>query len=245
MKERAIPETKGMRRQKVAKVVNACTEGFKGFCYHSPRHVVTYLVRGIIILLPLVVTIWVLRWLFHLLDGLLAPVITMAFGRPIPGVGFGIVLVAIILAGFLGVALGYRRVFQSFEDTVAKIPLVGSIYGGTRQIVTSFTTSTSSKFVEVVFLEFPRKGIYTVGLVTGRVKDENGRSLVNVFVPTAPNPTSGFLQIVPDSDIIKSNMSVNDAMKLVISGGKVANYGIADALAQSVEPENKGVVAKV
>jgi uncharacterized membrane protein len=168
----------------------------------------------------------------------------MAFGRPIPGVGFGIILVLIVFAGFLGVVVGYRRIFQIFEDVVAKIPLVGSIYGGTRQIVTSFTTSTSSKFVEVVFLEFPRKGIYTVGLVTGRVKDENGRCLVNVFVPTAPNPTSGFLQIVPEAEIIRSGMSVNDAMKLVISGGKVSNYGIADVLAQAVVPENKATVVK-
>jgi uncharacterized membrane protein len=245
MKEGPIPETKSMRRQNVAKVVNACTDGVKGFCYRSPHHIVTYLIRGIIILLPLVVTVWVLRWLYNLLDGLLAPVITMAFGHPVPGVGFGIILVLIILAGFLGIVVGYRRIFQIFEDVVAKIPLVGAIYGGTRQIVTSFTTSTSSKFVEVVFLEFPRKGIYTVGLVTGRVTDENGRCLVNVFVPTAPNPTSGFLQIVPEPDIIKSNMSVNDAMKLVISGGKVANYGIADVLVQSVEPDNKAAVAKV
>lgn len=93
-------------------------------------------------------------------------------------------------------------------------------------------------------MEFPRKGIYTVGLVTSEVMGKDGRKVLNVFIPTTLNPTGGFLQIMSESDIIRSSMSISDAMKLVISGGKVSNPEIADMLVNIPEPENKATVLK-
>jgi len=91
-------------------------------------------------------------------------------------------------------------------------------------------------------MEFPRKGIYTVGLVTSEVKNKSGRKLLNVFIPTALNPAGGFLQIVPESGVIHSSMSISDALKLVISGGKVTRDDIADMLLQVPEPRSEDKV---
>jgi len=122
--------------------------------------------------------------------------------------------------------------------------VLGAIYGGARQILQSFTNNSSDKFLEVVFMEFPRQGIYTVGLVTSEVKDRHGKKILNVFIPTAPNPTSGFLQIVPESDVVKTSMSVNDAMKLIISAGKVSDGDIANMLSKVSKNGNKRELAR-
>lgn len=231
-----------MSKNSVRQIAMTCGEGIKGFCYGSPRHVITYFVHGLIMMIPLAVTIWVIVWLFNLIDGVLSPILTWAFGRPMPGMGFGILIISLVLIGYFGVKVGHRRTFDFVEGRLIKIPILGSIYGGTRQILTSFTTSADGRFLKVVFIEFPRKGIYTVGLVTCEVTDRNKRKILNVFIPTAPNPTSGFLQIIPESDVIHSSMSVSDAMKLIVSAGKVSRTDIADMLGGFPEPESTGQV---
>ncbi len=198
----------------------------------SPRCIGSYLVHGLIIIIPLAVTLWLLIWFFRLIDGILAPILEWAFGRPMPGLGFLIIVALVILIGFSGVRVGRRKFFDFLESRIMKIPIVGGIYGTTRQILNSLSTTTTSKFLEVVFMEFPRRGIYTIGLITSEVKDRNGTKILNVFIPTAPNPTSGFLQIVPESDVIKTSMPVDDAMKLIISAGKVSREDIADMIKQ-------------
>ncbi|MFC2067875.1 DUF502 domain-containing protein [Chloroflexota bacterium] len=207
------------------------------FLFDSPRLIGSYLIHGLIIIIPLAVTIWLLIWFFNLIDGILGPVLEWLFGRPIPGLGFLIIIALVILIGLLGVRIGQRKFFDFAESRIMKIPVVGTIYGSTRQILNSFNT-TNDNFLEVVFMEFPRKGIHTVGLVTSEVKDRNGKKVLNVFIPTAPNPTSGFLQIVPESDVIKTTMSVDEAMKLIISAGKISHKDIADMLLQVPEAES-------
>jgi uncharacterized membrane protein len=214
------------------------------FCA-SPRCIVNYFVHGLIIIIPLVVTLWIIVWLFNLIDGMLSPILVWFFGRPMPGLGFAIIIVSIALIGYFGIKIGHRKAFDFLEARIIKIPIVGAIYGSTRQILEGFTTTTSGKFLEVVFMEFPRKGIYTVGLVTSEVRDRNGKNVYNVFIPTAPNPTSGFLQIVPESDVVRTSMSVSDAMKLVISAGKVSRKDIADMLVQVPELDAEAKRAEV
>lgn len=219
-------------------------DSFKRFCYRSPHLIITYSVNGLIIIVPLAVTLWVLVWLFNLVDGMLAPILEWSFGRPMPGLGFAIIIISIIVIGYFGVTFGHRKVFELFERNVTRLPVIGSIYGGTRQILNSFTTTSGNKFLEVVFMEFPRKGIHTVGFVTNSAKDRNGKKVLNIFIPTAPNPTSGFLQIVSESDVIKTTMSVDEAMKLIISAGKVSRKDIANMMLQVPEPKSKGKVLK-
>jgi uncharacterized membrane protein len=217
----------------------------KGVYSRLPHHLLTYLVNGLIIIIPLAVTVWLILWFFNLVDGLLAPAIAWIFGRPIPGLGFAIILVSVVLIGYLGVKIGKRKFFDFMDSRIKQVPIIGSIYGGTRQIINSFTTANANhKFLEVVFMEFPRKGIHTVGLVTSEVEGKPGKKVLNVFIPTAPNPTSGFLQIVPENDVIRTTMSVDEAMRLVISAGKVSRQDIADLLRRIPRPGSKGKVLK-
>jgi uncharacterized membrane protein len=190
----------------------------KRFFLASPRHLVTYLANGLIIMVPIVVTIWVLVWFFNLIDGLLAPIIRWGFGHPVPGLGFGIIAVTTFFVGYFGIRVGHLRFFAYIESSIVKIPVIGSIYDGVRQIVQSVSSRNAHKFLKVVFMEFPRKGIYTVGFVTGETSVK-GERMLNVFIPTAPTPFSGFLQIVPPADVVPSSITVNQAMKLIISAG--------------------------
>lgn len=210
------------------------------FISNSPRPIANYFIHGLIIIIPLAVTLWLLIWFFNLVDGMLRPVLEWLFGRPVPGLGFVVIIVLILLIGFLGIKIRQRKFFDFLEAHIVKIPVVGSIYAGMRQIVNSFTTTNTDKFLEVVFMEFPREGIHTVGLVTNKVKDKNGKNVLNVFIPTAPNPANGFLQIVSESDVIKSTMSVDEAMKLIISAGKVSRDDIADMLVKVPKKKSTG-----
>ncbi|MFO7772940.1 MAG: DUF502 domain-containing protein [Dehalococcoidia bacterium] len=196
------------------------------FLRNASRYIGIYLVHGLIIIVPLAVTLWLLVWFFNLIDGMLGSILEWIFGRPMTGLGFFVIFVLVILIGFLGVRIGRRKSFDFLESRIMRIPIVGTIYGGTKQILNSFTTTKDSKFLEVVFMEFPRKGTHTVGLVTSEVKDRNGKKVLNVFIPTAPNPINGFLQIVPESEVVKTTMSVDEAMKLIVSAGRVSHEDI-------------------
>jgi uncharacterized membrane protein len=216
----------------IQRAKNAKTALVRFFCA-SPRCLAKYLINGLVIVIPLAVTVWVIVWFFDLVDGLLAPIIRWGFGRPIPGLGFAIIVVITVIVGYFAIRVGHPRVFQYLERTLKKIPVAGAIYDGARQIMLSFTNRGSKKFLEVVFMEFPRKGIYTVGFVTGTTT-VRGEKMLNVFIPTAPTPFSGFLQIVPAADVVPSSISVNDAMKLIISAGGFSPGEIAETILKDV-----------
>jgi uncharacterized membrane protein len=204
------------------------------FCA-SPRCLARYLINGLVIVIPLAVTIWVVVWFFDLVDGILAPLLRWGFGRSMPGLGFAIIVVLTVIIGYLTIKIGHPRFLGFLEGTLKKIPVAGAIYDGARQIMLGFTNRGPGKFLEVVFMEFPRKGIYTVGFVTGKTT-VRGEKMLNVFIPTAPTPFSGFLQIVPVADVIPSSISVNDAMKLIISAGGFSPGEIAEILKEVPAP---------
>ncbi len=208
----------------------------------APRCIGSYLVRGLIIVVPLAITLWVLVWFFNLIDGLLAPILEWGLGRPVPGLGFAIIVTLVILIGFLGMKIGHQRFFDRIETRIMRIPVVGAIYGGTREFLNSFNTVNTGRFMEVVIVEYPRRGIYTVGFVTSEAKDKEGKRVLNVFIPTAPTPAGGFLQIVPESEIVHTSMSISDAMKLIVSIGRVSREDIADMLTQFSELRKGEVV---
>jgi uncharacterized membrane protein len=201
----------------------------------SPRRIGSYFVRGLIIILPLAVTLWVIGWLFNQIDGLLSPVLDLALGRHIPGLSFGIILVSIIFIGYLGLKIGQRRFFGTIENRIIRIPFVGAIYGGIREILIAFNPKNNDKILEVVLIEFPRKGIYAVGFVTRVTNGQNGNRVFTVFIPTAPTPAGGYLQIVPESEITHTSMSVSDAMKFIISIGGVSKEDFTSRMAQPLD----------
>ncbi len=185
-----------------------------------------YFVTGFLLFIPAFITIWILIWVFDTLDGVLQKPIEWIFGRYYEGIGFAIIIVLILLFGIVGSRVAGRNLIKFLESLIGRIPVVRQLYNGTKQIIDSFRSTTRGSFMDVVFMEFPRKGIYTIALVTNETVDETGKKVLNLYVPTAPNPTSGYLQIVEEKDIVRSNMSVDDALKMIISAGAVSHADI-------------------
>lgn len=178
-------------------------------------------VAGLVVLIPVVATIWVIKWLFDLIDGILAPAFKPIFGQEIPGFGFVAVVILIYLLGLLITNVLGKRLVQFSQSLVDRVPVVSQVYNAFRQIIDSLMMSQKGAFKEVVLIEFPRPGMRSVAFVTSRLKDNSGQELLTAYIPTAPNPTSGFIEIVTPDRVIPTNMSVEDAMKIVLSAGMV------------------------
>ncbi len=191
-------------------------------------------IAGLLIVLPISITLFVLTFLFKKLDNFLSPAfvkLLILFGLPlkegqfIPGLGFVATILTILLAGLITRNIIGRKFFNLGELIVEKIPVARSIYSGAKQIIETVTKSQTETFSKVVMIEYPRKGLLSLGFITcaakGEIQEVTEESVVNVFVPTTPNPTSGVLVFVSKKDIIPLSMTVEDGIKLVVSGGIV------------------------
>ena len=194
----------------------------------------TQFLTGIIAIIPISITIWFFIWFFNLIDNILDPITDPIFGRHIPGVGFVVVILLVYLAGVVATNIVGNRLINYAESLLKKVPIVGLIYRSVKQIIDSFSVPSSTGFKHVVVVEFPMKGTRTLGFVTNESQDKSGERLLYLYIPTAPNPTSGFLQIVKEKDVIKIDVSVEDALKTVVSAGKVLPQPISYKL--SVTP---------
>lgn len=187
-----------------------------------------YFITGLLVVVPIWGTILVLKTLFVTLDGILGDIPEKYLTqRYVPGVGILVLFLLIILAGLLATNIMGRRVVTLWEDLLQRVPLVRGIYTTIKSMmdVLSFQekTAEAKKYSRVVMIEFPRKGQYALALVTGvtpgEVQDISPDRVINVYVPTSPNPTSGYLLFVPESELIPVSMSVDEAMKMMFSGG--------------------------
>ena len=196
------------------------------------RHIRNVFITGLLVTLPIAFTFFILNFLFENLDNALSPAFTKALiyiGIPIktdfriPGVGVAMTLFFIFLVGVFATNIFGKQLVSLGERIVEKIPVVRSVYAGTKQVLTTILDADIKAFSQVVLVEFPRKGTYALGLITsetkGEVQAKTEADVLNVFVPTTPNPTSGFLVFVPKEDVVKLSMSVEDGLKFVISGG--------------------------
>ena len=183
------------------------------------RHFLT----GLIVLGPPVVSFYVLYLIGVKLDQLLGGVFRGEFLREggIPGLGILSLVLIITLVGMLASNILGRRVVMMWERMLLSIPILNRVYNGAKQVAEALFRSDSRTFRQVVLIEFPRKGIYSVGFLTGEavgeLRHKAGKELASVFLPTTPNPTSGYLLLVPIGDVIKLDMSVEDGLKLAIS----------------------------
>ena len=185
-------------------------------------------IMGLVLVVSLGLTIWILVWIFNAIDGILQPVIRLIWtdpvlviwGHPVPGIGFGVTVVLIFLVGLIASNFIGRRVIRFGESLLARVPVVRPLYGGIKQVLESFSSPGTSGFMQVVLVEYPRKGIRAIGFVTNELTDSSGQKLVSVFIPTAPNPTTGFLQIVKEEEITRTRLLVDDAIKMVVSVGR-------------------------
>ena len=186
----------------------------------------TYFLAGLLALIPLVVTVGILSWLFNVLDGFLGPYIYEWLGRPVPGLGLVATLVVVLAIGMIATNFAGRRVLAGVDIALQRIPLVRTIYSTVKQMSMSLLQG-GQDFQHVVLVEYPRRGLYQIGFVTGKIEGplqeeltaRVGERVQNVFVPATPNPMSGYLVMLPERDIHFLSMSVQDGLKLVISGG--------------------------
>lgn len=187
-------------------------------------------IAGLAVTVPIGLTIWIFIWLFESIDTILQPVIKLIFGNEILGVGFGVTVVLVLIVGAIATNVIGKRIVRWGEALLSRVPLTRVLYVGIKQIVQSFTEPAKTGFMQVVLIEFPAKGMKTIAFVTNEEQDKNGRKFYNVFIPTAFNPTGGFLEIVREEDMVRTNLSVEDALKMAVSGGRLSPDGLGESL---------------
>lgn len=195
---------------------------------------------GLLVILPVVLTAYVIYRIFVWVDGILRPVIARYPFLDIPGLGFLAVVLVIVLAGVLGGGFLGRTLFRWFEGRLERIPMVRGIYVAIKQISEVFLKEDRSVFDRVVIVEYPRPHVYMLGFVTARwrlrTRAGGEEELLAVFIPTSPNPTSGFLVAIPPQDAFPTDLSVPEAFKVIVSGGAVVPGGRPDASGSAAKP---------
>ncbi len=190
------------------------------------RYVRTRLISGFLVLVPLWVTYFVAKTLFGVMGSVLQPLFRLLPWELSPAVTWCLSVAAFLLVVFLvGVVtsrmIGKRMVGWG-EALILRVPVIKNIYGAAKQVIDAISLPGKNSFQSVALVEFPRPGMCALGFVTGEMRDEEGNVWARVFVPTAPNPTSGFLQLVRREDVRTVDMSVESAIKVIVSGGFIA-----------------------
>ncbi len=180
--------------------------------------------RGLITLLPLLVTLWLLYFLFTFLDSILGNIITLIVGRSIPGLGFVITILLIFVVGFFATYIIGAQLFKLGEEFLYRVPIVKSIYFAVKQInEVLFMQKSAEEYRRACIVEYPRKGIWSLGFVTSdaaaEIEAKAKQKMINVFVANTPTPATGFLIVVPARDVILLDMRIEDAFKYIVSGG--------------------------
>jgi len=190
-----------------------------------------YFITGLLVVVPLYITAYIVTLIVQFVDN--AVNILPSALRPdtylghIPGAGLLFTLAGIFIVGALTSNFAGKRLLALGEKIVARIPVMRMLYNGTKQFMETFFAKDKDGqgFRKVVLIEFPRKGVYSVGFITSKTRGELkkliGDGMVNIFLPTTPNPTSGFFMVVPEKEIIHLDMSVEDAFKVIMTGGIV------------------------
>lgn len=186
----------------------------------------TAFLRGVVVIIPLALTYWFFVSLWNGIDGILSPVLEDLLGRRVPGLGFVSMMVLILMVGVLSRNLVGKVLFNGFENLLKQIPFVRSVYGAIKDLVGAFTIGGKGKtFREVVLIEYPRPGLYTLAFVTNEMvyttADGRRQEFINVYIPNPPNPTSGVLILVPKEHAMHLNLTIEEGLKLVLSGGIV------------------------
>jgi uncharacterized membrane protein len=198
-----------------------------------------YLLTGLLVWLPLAITVWVLSWLLGALNGVFEAVLgatqtvlpvsahaNIERLRQIPGLGIALLVLGLLLTGMFAANMFGQFWFRQWDRLMGQIPIVKSIYNSVKQVSDTLFSTSGNAFREAVLVQYPRPGSWTIAFVTGRPSGEVATHLpgefVSVYVPTTPNPTSGFFLMMPRADVVDLAMSVDEALKYVISMGVVA-----------------------
>jgi uncharacterized membrane protein len=191
-----------------------------------------YFLTGLVVASPIGITMYIGWWFITLVDEKVKPIIPAAYNPEtylesvsIPGLGLIFVVIFLIVLGALTANLFGRALIRFGEKIVDRMPIIRSVYGTLKQIFETVVASDSTNFTDVVLVEYPRKGIWAIAFVsadnTSEIQDKMDETVINLFLPTTPNPTSGFLLFVPKKDLIYLDMTTDQAAKYVISAGLV------------------------
>lgn len=181
-----------------------------------------YFLSGILLIVPIVITIIVLKSIFTFLDELLLPYLRPQLGYWVPGIGIIITLAGVYLVGILVTNFIGKKFVSLGEKFLLNIPIAKSIYGSVKQILETFSFKSEESGKKVVMVEYPRKGIWSIGLINGEIiQPENKEPLYNILILAAINPASGFFILVPKTQVTHLNITVEEAMKWIVSGGIV------------------------
>ncbi|KTD18543.1 transmembrane protein [Legionella lansingensis] len=196
-----------------------------------------YLLAGLVVWLPIVVTFIVLRFIVEMLDQTMALLPAAyqpdrIFGMHIPGLGVVLSLLIILLTGVIATNYFGQRLVNLGEKILARIPLVRSIYNAVKQVINALFATNSQAFRKVLLVEYPREGMWSLAFLTGStngstISRHTGEEMISLFVPTTPNPTSGFLLMVPKRNVLEVDMTVDEALKFIISLGVMQPTAIA------------------
>ncbi len=197
---------------------------------HPARTLRNYLIAGLLIWIPIMVTVWVVRFVGRILDQslLLLPPSwrpEALFGTYVPGVGIVLSLLLLLLTGVLVRNLFGRQIVTGAENLIRRIPVVGPVYSGAKTFSETVLTDQGKSFKQVVMVEFPRKGVHSIGFITSDELEEaqarTARDVTCVFVPTTPNPTTGFIILVPRDEVVRMDMTVDEAFRMLLTLGVV------------------------
>ena len=180
------------------------------------------ILAGLFAIVPLALTFYIIKIIIVFLDQLTAPIMER-FKLEIPGFGVILTLLIIFALGIFVTNVLGRRLFSWGERLISSIPLVKNIYNTLKQITNAFSGATQTEnYQRVIYIQYPRKELWTISFVTGESVDGSGKEYYHVFVPTTPNPTSGVFIIIPKKDAIEADLTVEEGLKAVISGGLLA-----------------------
>ena len=177
-----------------------------------------YFLSGVLIIVPLIITYLVLRFLFVNVDGLLSPLINKLIGYKIPGIGLLATLILIFLAGIFASSVIFSRLVSYGQSLFLRIPIIRTIYGPAKLLVESITVEDKRAFKQVVLIQFPRQGIFTLGFVTNKISFKNEELLV-VFVPSTPTPFTGWTLLFKREEVIPLDISIEQGIEFFVSGG--------------------------
>jgi len=189
-----------------------------------------YLTAGLLVWVPLGVTFVIIQALVTFMDGILLilpPSLQPErwLGHDIPGLGVVLVVVVVLATGVVAANLLGQRLVSLGESILGRIPLVRSLYSGVKQLLETLMSGTGNSFRKVVLVQYPRAGSWTLAFLTGEglpeAVDATGKDLVNVYVPTTPNPTSGFFLMIPRAEVVELKLSVDEGLRMILSMGMV------------------------
>ncbi len=184
-----------------------------------------YFVSGVLVVVPIILTIVVIKFIFETVDGLLQPLLQKLLGYSIPGLGIVVTLLLIILAGLLTRNFIGAEIHRLVEKLLTRLPIIRTIYSAAKQLLEAIALPSMNSFKEVVMIEYPRKDAYVICFISQKFKLEKDgqlRDFMAIFVPSTPTPISGMVIIVPAEDVIYLDMTIEEAIKYLVSGGVVS-----------------------